>query len=99
VNYSVTIDDPNSDILPPGWGGFGAEDPDTFEPILPEGVTFADVLSGVDEIAFTTIQPGFFFSFDDYDVTLDNITISTIPAPGSAVLLGAGGLFAARRRR
>lgn len=97
-SYSVTID-PTSGMLPAGWGGYGAEDPMTFEPILPDGVTFADVLADVDEIAFTTLQPGFFFSFDDYDVTLDNISVTTTPTPGALALLGLSGIAGTRRRR
>lgn len=100
VTLSVTIDNTMSAALPAGWGGFGAEDPMTFAPILPAGVTFADILSGYDEMVFSTLEPGFFFSFDDYDMTLDNITISkVIPAPGSAALMLGTGLFASRRRR
>lgn len=75
TTYSVTFD-PNSIEIPARWGGFGAEDPDTFEPTLPEGVTFAQVLSGVDTIAFTTLQPGWVFGFTDYEVGIDNITIT-----------------------
>ncbi len=79
TTYSVTFD-PRSTELPPGWGGYGAEDPVTFEPILPPGVTFADVLAGVDVIAFTTLQPGYFFSFTDFNVRLDNISIDRVVA-------------------
>lgn len=99
MTLSATFD-PNATDLPAGWGGFGGpEDPMTFEPQLPAGVTFADVLGDVDEIALTTILPGYFFTFDDYDVTLDNITITTTPAPGAMALLGLGGLVGTRRRR
>jgi len=100
TTLSTTLD-PSSMVLPAGWGGFGAEDPNTFEPILPDGVTFADILANVDEMAITTILPGFFFTFDDYDVTLDNITISTtsVPAPTALALLGLGGMVGTRRRR
>jgi hypothetical protein len=77
TTWSVTIEDTQMIELPTGWGGYGAEDPDTFEPILPEDRTFNDVLAGADEIAFTTLQPGFFFGFTDFDVRLDNITIET----------------------
>lgn len=99
TTYSVTFD-PNSTALPDGWGGYGAEDPNTFEPTLPAGVTFADVLAGVDEIQFTTLQPGFFFSFTDHTIGIDNISITrTVPAPGAMALLGLGGLVGSRRRR
>jgi len=99
TTFSVTIDNPSSGVLPEGWGGFGAEAPDGSD-VLPDGVTFADVLSGVDQFAFSTLEPGFFFPSEQFDVTLDNITISTVvPAPGSSALLAAGGVFALRRRR
>jgi hypothetical protein len=98
ITLSTTFD-PNATDLPAGWGGFGSEDPMTFEPTLPDGVTFADVLSGVDTISINTILPGFFFTFDDYDVTLDNITITKTPAPSALALLGLGGLVGTRRRR
>ncbi|MCA9275137.1 MAG: hypothetical protein KDA29_03845 [Phycisphaerales bacterium] len=100
ITLSTTFD-PNATDLPIGWGGFGGpEDPDTFEPQLPPGVTFADLLSDVDEIAITTILPGYFFTFDDYDVTLDNISITrTVPAPSALALIGLSGLVGTRRRR
>lgn len=81
TTFSVTIDDPQSATLPPGWGGTGDEDPNTFEPILPADRTFADVLAGVDEIVFTTLEPGFFFGFTDHTVRIDNISITTVSAP------------------
>lgn len=66
---------PSSTELPTGWGGYGAEDPVTFEPMLPPGVTFADVMASVDELAFTTFEPGFFFGFTVFDVRFDNLFI------------------------
>ncbi len=99
ITLSTTFD-PNSSDLPMGWGGFGAEDPNTFEPMLPDGVTFADVMADVDEISINTILPGYFFTFDDYDVTLDNISITrTVPAPSALALIGLGGIVGTRRRR
>ena len=93
TTYSVTIADPTSTTLPAGWEGYGAEDPVTFEPILPPGVTFADVLSGVDEMAFTTFQPGFFFSSSLYDIVVDNISITT-ESSGSPVNYCTAGISA-----
>lgn len=98
VTLSATFD-PNSADLPAGWGGTGSFDPNTFASQLPEGVTFADVLSGVDEISFNTILPDFFFTFDDYDMTLDNITITKVPAPSALAMLGLAGIVGTRRRR
>ena len=80
TTFSVTFD-PNSTMLPPGWRGTGAEDPVTYEPILPPGVTFRDVLSGVDAIVFTTLQPGMFFGFTDHTFRIDNISITRTSAP------------------
>ncbi len=94
-----TTFDPNAVALPAGWGGYGAEDPVTFEPMLPDGVTYADIMANVDEMAITTLLPGYFFSFDDYDFTLDNISISTVPAPSALALIGLGGMVGTRRRR
>lgn len=100
--WSVTISDTSSEALPPGWGGYGAEDPVTFEPMLPPDRTFASVLAGVDEVAFTTLVPGFFFGFTDHDVAVDNLFVKAVPEPGS-VVLGVVGLAAligvARRNR
>ena len=106
TTLSVTIDDPASTELPPGWGGYGDEDPDTFEPILPKGVTFAQILSGYDEMAFTTFEPGWGFIDSQFDVRIDNIRLAgnkttecpgdldesgTVDAADLAVLLGAWG--------
>ena len=98
MTLSATFD-PNSAALPTGWGGTGSFDPDTFASSLPDGVSYADVLSGVDEIAFSTLLPDFFFTNDDYDMTIDNITITTTPAPSALALIGLSGLVGTRRRR
>ena len=99
---SVTIDDPTSTTLPSGWIGFGDEDPNSFEPILPAGAAFATVLAGVDEFRITGAVPRFFFGFANFDVRIDNVRVSTtaIPEPSAGMLLGlvAIGIGAARRR-
>lgn len=99
ATYSVIIDDPNATDLPAGWGGYGDEDPNTFEPILPAGRTFGSVVQSVDEIAFTTLVPGYFYGFTNFDMQVDNITIRTVPAPATAGMMALGGLVALRRRR
>jgi len=76
TNMSVTIADPTSATLPAGWIGFGDEDPNTFEPQLPAGATFATVLAGVDEFRITGAVPGFFFTNATYDMRIDNVSVS-----------------------
>lgn len=98
ITLSTTFD-PTATDLPVGWGGNGSFDPDTFAAQLPDGVTFADVLADVDEMAFSTFLPDFFFTNDDYDMTIDNITISTVQAPSALALLCLGGMVGTRRRR
>ena len=73
---AVNIEDPTVDALPPGWIGFGDEDPSTFEPILPPGATFATVLSSVDEFRLTGAVPGFFFNNAFFDARIDNVRVS-----------------------
>jgi hypothetical protein len=80
TTLSVTIDDPTQAALPAGWIGFGDEDPNTFEPLLPPGASFATVLAGVDEMQITGAVPGFFFTFADFDVRLDNVSV-VVPEP------------------
>lgn len=80
-SFDATVDNPASTVMPPGWGGYGAEDPVTFEPMLPPGVTFADVMANVDEVAFTTLQPGYFYIDLFFNVRMDNLRISRIPLP------------------
>ena len=79
TRLAVTIDDPTQPDLPPGWIGFGDYDPDTFEPRLPEGATFATVLAGVDEFRINTYQPGWFYGFTDFNVRVDNILVTALP--------------------
>ena len=80
-HFNVDIPDPSSTTLPSGWVGFGGpEDPVTYMPQLPPGVTFADVLAGVDEIQIHAIEPGYFYDFGFiYDLDFDNIAITGIP--------------------
>jgi hypothetical protein len=76
--FSVRIDDTQSTTLPAGWGGTGAEDPQTYAPMLPPGRTFADVLANADEIAFTTLEPGWFYDMAVFDVAIDNVTVKHV---------------------
>ncbi len=79
VRFGVQFDTAQTE-LPEGWGGYGDEDPNTFEPILPADRTFADVLAGVDEAVFTTYVPGYFYGFTNFDLQVDNVTIRSVNA-------------------
>jgi hypothetical protein len=99
-HLSVTIGDTKSTQLPSGWGGYGG--PDGSGPTLPAGRTFASVLASVDEVVFTTLQPGYAYGFANFDVAIDNVSVSAVPEPSTYGMM-AGGLalvgWLARRRR
>jgi len=99
-HLSVTIADTSALGLPAGWGGYGAEDAHG-NPLLPSDRTFASVLAGVDEVAFTTLVPGYMYGFTYFDVAVDNISISPVPEPaqGGMLLAGLAGIAALARRR
>ena len=102
TRFELTIDDFSSTTLPPGWIGFGDEDPNTFEPILPTGATFASIFEDVDEFRISTFEPGFFFGFTNFDVRVDNVSIEVthIPEPGMGLIfLMAASTGVLRRRR
>jgi len=93
TTFGVTIADTSAAGLPPGWGGTGAET-GVGEPILPPGRTFASVLAGVDEVAFTTFEPGFFFGFTAFDMRVDNIGVATTVVGAPVPALPEWGLIA-----
>lgn len=73
-HFEVTIHDTKATSLPIGWGGTGSG-----ALSLPPGRTFADVLASVDEVAFSTLVPGNFYGWTNYDVAVDNIAIMIKP--------------------
>jgi hypothetical protein len=77
IRYSVTITNPRSLTLPPGWTGYGSLNR-RGQPVLPRGSTFASVLRNVDVINFTTYGPDLFFGHTNIKLSLDNLTV--IPA-------------------
>ena len=97
-NFSITVD-PNATELPSGWGGTGDEDPETFEPRLPADRTFASVMASVEEIRFTSLEPGWFFAFTNFDLQVDNPSVTAVPEPVAAFALLALPLALLRRRR
>ncbi|WP_229258408.1 PEP-CTERM sorting domain-containing protein [Duganella rivi] len=101
-HFSVTIADTKSKGLPAGWGGYGAISED-MHPELPSDRTFKNILASVDQLVFSTAMPGVVSDFVNFDVALDNISISAVPEPSETLMLGAGlgllGLVARRRKR
>ena len=100
-HLSVTFD-PRSDTLPAGWGGYG--DPGFFGDTLPPAQTFRRLLSDVDEVVFGTATPGNLYIEGIFDLSIDNISISTVSAVPEAgtwamLMAGLGVLAAAGRRR
>lgn len=67
----VRIADTRAHDLPRGWGGNGSG-----MSTLPPGRSFGDVLANADEIVFSTFVPGEFYDMTDFDLVVDNITIS-----------------------
>lgn len=90
THLSVTVDDPSSSALPAGWIGFGSEDPNTFEPLLPDGASFATVLAGVDEFHVTGAVPGFFFGNANFDVRIDNVAVRVCEPSQSSYCTSTG---------
>ncbi|MEM9083508.1 MAG: hypothetical protein AAGB34_07930 [Planctomycetota bacterium] len=100
TTYSFVLDDPFATELPPGWIGSGALDSETGTiPMLPEGSTFASVLQNVDRLSFVTAEPGYLSFLSTWDIQVDNITLRSVPAPGTAGALALLGFAATRRRR
>lgn len=102
-HLSVTIADTAAAALPAGWGGYGSAD-DADGPGLPPGRTFADVLSSVDELVFSTYVPGWFYGFTDFDVAIDNIAVDAgpaeVPEPSTwALTIGGLGMLGWMTRR
>lgn len=100
-HLSVTIEDTAAAALPAGWGGYGSTD-DRNGPQLPTGRTFADVLASVDELAFSTLVPGTSYLFHQFDVAIDNISVTPaeVPEPSSyALIVGGLGLLGWMTRR
>jgi hypothetical protein len=102
-HFSVTIADTSSNVLPTGWHGSG--DSNYYgDPVLPYGQTFRRILSDVDSVVVSTYVPGYNYGAEQfYNLSVDNISISAVPEPEQAAMLGAGlgliGWVARRRKR
>lgn len=84
MTVQFVIPDPTQAAMPAGWGGTGDEDPNTFEPRLPVGRTYADVLANVDRFQISTFRPGFFYGFNFWEAGFDNLRIEVDAPAGCA---------------
>lgn len=97
VHYNFDFD-ATSDALPAGWVARNGENDDqTFH----AGVTWADVVSNVDQVRFSMLDPEWFAIFQQWTVGADNVTVTTAPVPEPATLaaLGLGAAAMLRRRK
>lgn len=92
---SFAFDVPSdSNDTPAGWKGGWVGDGENFRP----GVTWGDVITSVDQVEFWWINPADFAFFANWNVGIDNASITTVPAPAGLALLGLAGVAARRRR-
>jgi hypothetical protein len=80
TQFTWTVPDTSATALPPGWRGTGDEDPVTFEPRLPPGRNWHNVLQSVDEFRISTMQPGYFYSSNFWEAGFDNVLV-VVPSP------------------
>ena len=102
-NYSSEVAGGNDYSSPPGDGWWTTEGKSTW--FAKSGTGFTLVAGMSYTLSFNSLSPdiyadnGDFIKIDDRTTFLDDISLTVIPAPGAAVVLGLGGLLAARRRR
>lgn len=58
--------------MPDGWAGGDSWDPEN----LPDGWTFSDVISSVDEVNIMWGHPAFFYLLQDFHLGVDNVSIT-----------------------
>ena len=102
-NYTSEVAGGNSWSSPPGDGWWTTEGKSTW--FAKSGTGFTMVAGMEYTLSFNSLSPynydagGNITGVDDRTTFLDDISLTVIPAPGAAALLGLGGLLAARRRR
>jgi hypothetical protein len=97
VSYDFPVPSQSTAALPPGWTGGYSGDPEHFRP----GVDWNNVITHADSIEFWWLNPAFFAIFQQWDVGVDNVRVTSIPEPASLMSLsaiGAGAVLLRRRR-
>ena len=94
-SFNFNVPSQNTSAVPAGWSGGHAGDPENFRP----GVTWNDVITNVDVVEFWWLHPAFFAIFQQWDVGVDNVSV-TVPEPSAALAaLASLALVAGLRRR
>jgi hypothetical protein len=94
VSYDFPVPSQSTEPLPGGWTGGYAGDPEHFRP----GIDWNDVITSVDQVEFWWLNPSFFAIFQQWDVGVDNVRVTSIPEPASAIALAALGSLMLWRR-
>lgn len=71
-------------------------------PKLPDNLSWGDIMGSVEEVNFSTYEPGYLYSVNTYfDLHIDNIRIEAtmLPTPGAAAALLGLVVCGTRRRR
>lgn len=93
VHYDVTIPSGETDI-PAGWKGAWVGDCENLRP----GVTWADVLSNVEQVELWWLDPCFSALFQQWNVGVDNLEIE-FAGPTPVIETTWGGIKAAQSRK
>lgn len=97
VSYDFPVPSQSTESVPAGWTGGWAGDAEHFRP----GVDWNDVITHADSVEFWWLNPAFFAIFQQWDVGVDNVrvTSSPVPEPGTLAAMSAAGALLLRRRR
>ena len=75
VHYEFAVPSADTTPVPAGWSGGWAGNPENFRP----GVDWNDVITSVDRVEIVWNHPAFFAIFAQWNVGMDNISITTEP--------------------
>lgn len=90
-SYEFQIPSNFDGMLPSGWSGGSAADPET----LPPGVVWQDILREVDAVEMIWGHPAFFYLLQDFDLGVDNVQITYADtSPGTLSVEPAAGTVA-----
>jgi len=95
VSYDFPVPSASTEALPAGWTGGYAGDSEHFRP----GVTWNNIVTHADSVEFWWLNPSFFAIFQQWDVGVDNVRVTSVPEPASVAAVAASGVLMLRRKR